>query len=172
MTRSDLLRPRLGRGRSGAQSFRSWRWALSSSSWRYCWPTLDGPHARQHANEVVSVSKLRPINTLQSDCASAHPTKGFACELPPLKSLSARKDTDYDSEHFLVSGVQYGYKFAVASCQADPAQRMIHYQLTAVPVDPGKSGFRAFCTDDSGVIWSDEDGSASNCLASRRAFDR
>jgi hypothetical protein len=53
--------------------------------------------------------------------------------IAPLKSLSALKDTDCDSEHFLVSGVQYGYKFAVASCQADPAQSMIHYQRTAVP---------------------------------------
>jgi hypothetical protein len=25
--------------------------------------------------------------------------------------------------------------------------------------------FRAFCTDDSGVLWYDKDGSAADCLA-------
>jgi hypothetical protein len=131
-------------------------------------PVLDGPHRRQHANESVSVSKLLAINTLQRQYASAHPKERFTCELPLLKSGEPAKDSYYDPEEFLVSGTQSGYRFVVVNCHADSNGVVAHYEVTAAPVEPDKSGFRAFCTDDSGLLWYDKDGSPANCLTSRR----
>ena len=46
---------------------------------------------------------------------------------------------------------------------ADPTHPK--FSVAAAPIEPGRSGFRAFCTDDSGVLWYDKDGSAADCLA-------
>ena len=36
-------------------------------------------------NEATALSTLKKINTLESQYAATHPTKGFACELSPLQ---------------------------------------------------------------------------------------
>jgi len=61
-----------------------------------------------------------------------------------------------------------GYKFAVFNCRTDVKTVVTHYEATAVPTEQGKTGLRAFCTDESGVICYDQQGSAPGCLASRR----
>jgi hypothetical protein len=134
-------------------------------------PVLDGPHSRQRANAASAVSKLLTINTLQTKYSAAHPERGFACELPILKPAEPPENADYDPLHFLVTGAQSGYKFALGNCQADAKGVVVHYQATAVPVEHGVTGFRAFCTDESGLIWYDKAGSEANCLASRRSLE-
>ncbi len=134
-------------------------------------PTLDGPHRRQFANESVSVAKLRTINRRQSLYSAAHPNQGFACELSRLKSAERAKDSDYDPEEFLVSGTYSGYRFVVVNCQAGHIGVVTHYEVAAVPIEPGRSGFRAFCTDDSGLLWYDNDGSTEDCLARRQPLE-
>jgi len=131
-------------------------------------PVMDGPHRRQHGNEASTVGMLSTITELQSNYAAAHPGQGFACDLARLKSTGPVKDPYYDPEEFLVTGTRSGYRLKVADCRADSNGVVIHYQVTAVPLEPGKSGFRAFCTDESGSLWYDEAGSAANCLAARR----
>ena len=133
-------------------------------------PSLDGPHSRQLANEATAVTKLRKIRTLQDEYAASHAEKGFACELPLLKATDQPKDSDYDPLRFLVTE-QSGYKFALANCYAEANRMVIHYQATAIPAVFGSTGFRAFCTDDSGLIWYDSEGSAAKCLASRHSFE-
>jgi len=130
-------------------------------------PSFDGPHSRQFANEAAAVSRLRVIVTLEGQYASNHAGNGFACELPMLKPFEQRKEGDYDSFSFLITGAQSGYKFSLVNCRADANRARIHYELTAVPVERGTTGFRAFCTDESGSIWYDKTGLAANCLASR-----
>ena len=127
-------------------------------------PVLDGP--KGHANEAASVSMLRTLNSLQNNYAAAHPTIGFACELARLKPAEPVKDPYF--EEFLVTGERSGYNFAITDCHADQNGVVTHYQITAVPRKPGKSGIRAFCTDESGLFWYDSAGSAANCLASGR----
>jgi hypothetical protein len=128
-------------------------------------PTLDGPHSRLSANEVSAVGKLRTIITLQDEYA-AHAYTGFACELPLLKPLGQQNFPDYSMD-FLTTGTQSGYRFFLVGCGSDTNRARVHYQLTAVPVEEGITGIRAFCADESGVIWYDKAGSAANCLASR-----
>jgi hypothetical protein len=130
-------------------------------------PTLDGPHSRQLANEASAVSKLRTVLTLQDQYMAAHAGNGFACELPLLKPPEQRKDTDYDPLSFLITGTQSGYRFSLVNCGSDANRARVHYQLIAVPVEHGTTGFRAFCADESGSVWYDKAGSATNCLDSR-----
>jgi hypothetical protein len=102
---------------------------------------------------------------------AAHPFDGFACELPLLKPNEQRDEADYDPLGFLITGTQSGYKFSLANCGSDATRAKAHYYVTAVPVEQGITGFRAFCADESGGIWYDKAGSATNCLGSRHALE-
>jgi hypothetical protein len=129
-------------------------------------PVLD-VNKRQRGNESATVSRLRRLNELQNRHAASSPAKGFACQSAQLKPSTTAGET-YDPNEFLLSGAQSGYKFAITGCGTDSNGVVTRYQVTAVPIEPAKSGFRAFCTDQTGAIWYDSKGSAENCLASRR----
>jgi hypothetical protein len=101
---------------------------------------------------------------------AAHAGNEFACELPLLKPIGQQKILDYFLE-FLTTGVQSGYKFSLVSCGSDANRARERYQVTAVPVDQGTTGVRAFCADEAGVIWYDLAGSATNCLTSRHPLE-
>lgn len=131
-------------------------------------PVLDGPHSRQYANEAAAVSRLRGLTTLEKTFAAAHADKGLLCEVQPLKSGKEESLVEYDQPLFLITGTYAGYKFVLGNCRTDAKGVVVHFEATAVPVQRGKTGFRAFCTDDSGLLWFDPDGSATNCLKSRR----
>lgn len=133
-------------------------------------PTLDGPNSRRRANEAVAVGSLRRITTLQNDYAASHPTKGFACQLPLLKLTAPSRD-DYDSDAFLLSGEAVGYRITFAGCGPEPNGVVTRYRIAAVPLEPRKSGVRAFCMDETGALWFDANGSSENCLASRRTIE-
>jgi hypothetical protein len=130
-------------------------------------PVFDGPGSRQRAKESAAVGNLHQVTTLQTQYAAAH-AAGFACRLPELKSPSLPNNNDSVDE-FLVADSYAGYKFTLSECAADPDGPVRRYRVTAVPlaIRPDKSGGRAFCTDQSGQIWYDPNGSAENCLASR-----
>ena len=133
-------------------------------------PTLDGAHSRRLANEAAAVSKLRTVLTLQDQYMAAHAGNEFACELPLLRPVGRQNFSDYSLE-FLTAGFQSGYKFSLLSCRSDANRARVHYQVTAVPVEPGTSGVRAFCADEGGVIWYDAEGSPTSCLASRHPLE-
>lgn len=130
---------------------------------------LDDPNGFRSLEEVSAVGHLRTITTLQSDYAAAHPAQGFACHLPLLKPAASSADDVY-TDSFLSSGDHLGYRFALSACQPGQDRVVRRYRVTAVPAEPGKSGVRAFCTDQTGALWYDAKGSAENCLAARRAI--
>ena len=134
-------------------------------------PLLDEPHRRQFVSEAVTVATLRTINRLQMRYSEAHPKEGFACDLSLLKSADQPKDPRYDPTEFLVSGTQSGYRFVVVTCHPAPTGVVAHYQIAALPIEPGRSGFRTFCTDEFGGLWYDQDGSIENCLGLRRSLE-
>jgi hypothetical protein len=133
-------------------------------------PTLDGPHSRQIANEAATVSRLRTIINLQNQYVAAPAHNGFACELRLLKPNEQRSEPNYDPLGFLLTGTASGYKFSLVNCGSDANRGSAHYQVTAVPVEQGTTGFRAFCADESGQIWYDNAGSVTKCFASRHAL--
>jgi hypothetical protein len=133
-------------------------------------PVLDGPNSRRTAREAIAVGKLRRLADLQNRFAAAHPEKGFTCQLPLLKS-TAPFPSDYDSDRFLLLDIHLGYRIKIDGCEPNQQGLITRYWATAVPVEPGKSGVRAFCTDESGALWYDNGGSADNCLARRRPIE-
>jgi len=122
------------------------------------------------ANESAAVGRLRDLNDLQHKYATDHPEKGFACALPLLEYSEPPNRTDYDPRRFLVTGAWAGYNFAIVNCYSNAEGKVNRYQATAVPTKRGTTGFRAFCTDDSGELWYNRDGSAPKCLQSRRSL--
>jgi hypothetical protein len=130
-------------------------------------PELD-VHRRQVMNEVVTVTRLRRLNQLQNSYAASHPAKGFACQLPELKPATLAGDTYKPDELLFDTGSQSGYKFTLTACRTDSNGVVTQYQFTAVPLQPGITGFRVFCADHTGAMWYDSEGSAENCLAARK----
>jgi hypothetical protein len=120
-------------------------------------------------NESAAVGILRKLNILESQYVAAHPNKGFACELPLLR-LSEKRDDTYDTVAALLAGEWNGYKFAVVGCVADADGIVTHYGVTAVPTSPGRTGIRAFCTDQSGQLFYDSEASATQCMAMRQGL--
>jgi hypothetical protein len=136
-----------------------------------CIPVLDGPHSRQYANEASAVSKLHAITMLEKKFADAHPGKGFACELDLLRPAHNEENpVDDDPMRFLTIGSSAGYKFVLGNCRTKANGIVVHYEAIALPIERGKTGFRAFCTDDSASLWYDPEGSAIKCLASHRVL--
>ena len=123
---------------------------------------------RQGINEAATLTRLRRLNTLQNNYAASHPADGFACQLPKLKSTTPVSDTYNLDEHLFTTGTQSGYKFTLTGCRTDSNAVVTQYQLTAVPLQRGVTGFRVFCTDQTGATWYDLEGSAENCLAARK----
>jgi hypothetical protein len=114
---------------------------------------LYAPHGRLYGHEAVALAKLRSVVVLQNGYAKTHAAEGFTCELHLLKPLEARGDAEYDPLRFFTTGTDSGYKYTLANCRADAKGVFVQYQLTAVPIEQGRTGLHAFCTDESGVLW-------------------
>lgn len=117
--------------------------------------------------EADAVGSLAKINSLEKQYAASHPDKGFACELVVLRPQESGTDTSGQVSG-LLNGQRGGYKFAFAACTPETNGIVTQYQIFAVPVRPGVTGIRAFCTDRTGKLFYDLNGSASECLALRR----
>jgi len=118
-------------------------------------------------NEATAVGSLRKIYELENAYATAHPDNGFACQLKQLRPTDNMPDV-YRNPMNLLTGEWIGYKFEIVGCTQEQNGVFAHYQVTAVPLRPWASGVRAFCTDQSGNIFYDHTGSASQCLAARQ----
>lgn len=129
-------------------------------------PHFHDSHAGVRQNESAAVGSLRKIHDLQSKYAAAHPTEGFACQLQRLRPAEDTT-TAYDPSTALLSGERSGYKFILVGCTLAENGIVIRYQITAVPIARGSTGMRAFCTDESGKLFYEENGSATECLSSR-----
>ena len=117
-------------------------------------------------NESAAVGSLRKIHDLQSKYAAAHPKEGFTCQLQRLRPAETTA-TAYDPATTLFAGEWSGYKFVLAGCTPTEKGIVVRYQITAVPVARGLTGVRAFCADESGTLFYEENGSATECLSSR-----
>jgi hypothetical protein len=129
-------------------------------------PHFHDSYAGARKNESVAVGSLRKIHDLQSKYAAAHPNEGFACLLQRLRPAEDTT-TAYDPTTALLAGEWSGYRFVLAGCTPTEKGINIRYQITAVPIARGLTGVRAFCSDESGTLFYEENGSASECLSSR-----
>jgi hypothetical protein len=130
-------------------------------------PSLDGPHSRLYRNEASAASKLHSLSALQKKYASINVGKGFACELPLLKSIEQRNDAEYDPLLFLTTGTQSGYRFRIDSCESNGSGLVVHYRVTAVPIKRGTTGRWIFCIDDTGILRYDDSEVEASCFSSK-----
>jgi hypothetical protein len=112
------------------------------------------PHqmvSRVARDEASAMYSLHALTNLELRYAAAHPSKGFTCDFAVLKTAVA-PNGDHVHEKFLLSDSSEGYKFSLSGCEVDPKGVAVQYKAVAVPLLPGKTGFSAFCTDQTGEL--------------------
>jgi type IV pilus assembly protein PilA len=120
--------------------------------------------SRMAANEASAVGSLRTINTAEVTYSTTYPSIGFAS----LASLGGAATTCATSagatsttaclidDVLATTAVKSGYGFTATVGGTVPA---VTYTSTALPSVVGQSGQRAFCSDQSGVIYYNASGS-------------
>jgi len=122
--------------------------------------------ARMSANEASAVGSLRTINTAEVTFSSTYGI-GFG----PLASLgspaagacTAAVTSACLIDSVLTTGKKSGYTIAIPTPAANGTigAPQPTYETNALPTAPGQSGQRSFCSDQSGVIRADPNGSAA-----------
>ena len=119
--------------------------------------------SRMAANESSAVGSIRTINTAMVTYSTTYPAVGFAANLATLGGTAAACTGGATSssaclvDNILATGTKSGYKFTAVGAGGTPA---VTYTSLALPQVPGQSGQRAFCSDQSGVIYNDQSGTA------------
>jgi type IV pilus assembly protein PilA len=109
--------------------------------------------ARIAANEAAAVGSISTINMAEVSYATDHQQEGFTCSLGDLKSAGV--------DSMLASGMKSGYRYELVACDGTPVQ---HYTILAMPITPGNSGRKTFCSDESGVVKSMATDATGNCM--------
>jgi type IV pilus assembly protein PilA len=124
---------------------------------------------KKRANDLSAQNSVQVISKAELQYSDTYPTNGFACTLPALggdpttgaPSATAAQILQGD----LTSGYKSGYIFTL-TCKdkvtVNGVDRFNSYAITAVPQTVGKTGDRAFCSDQSGIIKFDPAG-GTNC---------
>lgn len=118
--------------------------------------------SRMARNEANAMYSLRALTNLELRYAAAHPSKGFTCKFALLKT-AAPPNGDPIHEGFLSSDSFEGYKFSLTGCEVDPNGVVVRFRATAVPLSPGETGVRAFCTDQTGELGYSVNESTESC---------
>ncbi len=109
-----------------------------------------------------AIGRVRVISAAETLFAKAHPDFGYTCS---LSQLPRREEI---TRLLAQNRIDNGYTFEIIGCQAPvPDKPNTTYYVTARPLHAGQP---AFCTDQSGVLMSDDDGSAEKCISKRTPF--
>jgi len=115
------------------------------------------------------VARLILLTSIKKEYAEKHAREGYVCDLAKL-GARAQLRRDYDPG-FFSTGKRAGYSFLISGCETASDTAVRHYRITAVPLEPDKSGWRSFCTDETGVLRHTLDASAESCFASPNVID-
>lgn len=119
--------------------------------------------AKISANEASAVSAVRTIHSAQLQYQNFYPAMGYAdniAKLGPPPTGTAPNPSQADLLDFVLGcGTQpcskSGYNFTIDQVSGRP---VTSFRITAVPVTPGRTGNRGFCSTEPGVITSDPAG--------------
>ena len=102
-----------------------------------------------------AIGRMRVLSAAEAQFAKEHPEHGYTCNLSELPQ-------SVEIERLITgNGVHNGYAFEVFGCQAPNIGRPnAAYYSIARPLHPGQP---AFCSDQSGILKADYDGSIANC---------
>ena len=110
------------------------------------------------------MNSIRTLNLAEVTYAETKHHAGYTCALSDLSSAGLLAPQ-------LASGARSGYVLALENCTADaPGGPNVKYQVVAYPMTKNQTGVRAFCSDESGVIKFDVNGSPQACLESGSAL--
>jgi hypothetical protein len=124
---------------------------------------------RQRANEASAVARLFLLTSIEKESAEKSVREGYVCDLAKL-GARAQLRRDYDPD-FFSTGKRAGYTFVISGCETASDTAVRQYRIIAVPMEPGKSGWRSFCTDETGVLRYTLEASLESCFASRNVID-
>lgn len=113
--------------------------------------------SRIAANEASAVGSIRTINTAEVTYASMYSKAGFSSSLEALGGATPCNASSTNAcliDQVLASGMKSGYSFTYEAQDTDGDHVMDTYTVQAVPIKPGNTGMRSFCSDESGVIRS------------------
>lgn len=100
-------------------------------------------------NEAAAASLLGMMNNALEKYSRTYPYVGYA---PSLRALSGAEGVRPSPDHAFILGslseplIRDGYSFHYSRITGT------HYQITASPVEFGKSGGKSFFTDETGII--------------------
>lgn len=103
-----------------------------------------------------AIGSVRTMVDAEKTFAKRNPARGYTCD---IAELSAANDSRVQ-----LASQRNGYMFEITGCGNGAAQApSLLYQITARPLH---RNLPAFCSDQSGILRSDENGSVVDCLQS------
>jgi hypothetical protein len=125
---------------------------------------------RIFVNQRRATLSIEDVSLAERKYAARHPETGYACNLSDLGGQGSEVGL---VDPVLASGTKAGYHFEIQCAQRESqSQKVALYAIIATPVNPGTTGKYAVCTDQSGQIWYSENGSAADCLETRRPIEQ
>jgi type IV pilus assembly protein PilA len=122
--------------------------------------------SRMSANEAGAAGAMRTISTAEVGFQTAGFVDNAGDGVGDYGTLAQLADPDGGGatppyiDQVLGNGQKHGYNFVVNVTFGSPANAPA-YECTAVPTVPGRTGFRQFFVDESGVIRFTTDGTAA-----------
>jgi hypothetical protein len=125
--------------------------------------------SRMSANEASAISSMRTIVTAQTGYALTYPTVGYASDLSKLSTPAGGAPADQNAAGYLDSVLgcaaqpctKAGYSFSIVNVAGTPVSA---YEVVSVPVTPGQSGVRGFCSDQASRFTYDPAGTSACSL--------
>jgi hypothetical protein len=135
--------------------------------------TLFPPVAsRVFMNQRRAAESIRELNRAEYNYAARHLDAGFACNLRELGENAIEPQSGAAHvDRVLASGTKSSYRFDVR-CPQGSSKGATIYTITAIPLVSGTTGKYALCSDQSREIWYSENGSAADCLGSRKPIEQ
>lgn len=108
-----------------------------------------------------AIGRVRTVVAAETEFAKANPTIGYACTLSQLSD-------DDEVLRRIKTGKDNGYAFEIG---CDPSQAGEPQRAYSVIARPLHAGLPAFCSDQSGILRLDQDGSVEKCVAEGEPYD-
>jgi type IV pilus assembly protein PilA len=118
--------------------------------------------ARISANEASAVGSVRNLVTANVQYSAQCPANGFPAALANLGPGAGDCNAAGIIDAVLVTGVKSGYNFTYTPGAANAAGVITAYTITALPINVGVTGQRAFCSVEDGVVHYNQNGAACN----------
>lgn len=116
-------------------------------------------------SDTTVLAAMKTILAAEKTYAATYPRVGYTCTLSDLDGFGGGEPNEHQAmliNSGLASGKRYGFLFTLSGCGGAPATS---FHLSVAP-NANTFGRKAYCSDESGLIRSSNDGNAAACLTS------